>query len=75
MNTYQYELKIILPRPIIKPYNKEDIKINNEYVLVENLPERQILPELYDDFEDDDIKSLEKSLEKSVDKIFDGNFK
>ena len=75
MTTYQYELKIILPRPIIKPYNKEDIKINNEYVLVENLPERQILPELYDDFEDDDIKSLEKSLEKSVDKIFDGNFK
>ena len=75
MNTYQYELKIIQPKPIIKQYNKEDIKINTEYVLMENLPERQILPELYDDFEDDDIKSLEKSLEKSVDKIFDSNFK
>ena len=75
MNSYQYELKIAQPKPILKPYNKEDIKINNSYTLVENLPERQILPELYDDFEDDDIKSLEKSLEKSVDKIFDNNFK
>ena len=75
MNTYQYELKIAQPQPILKPYNKEDIGIDNTYILVENLPERQILPELYDDFEDDDIKSLEKSLEKSVDKIFDNNFK
>ena len=45
------------------------MKINKDYILVENLPERQILPDLYDDFEEDDLKSLEKSLERSVDKI------
>ena len=69
MNLYQNELKMIKPRPIIKTFLAKDIKINHEYNLVENLPERQILPDLYDDFEEDDIKSLEKSLEKSVDKI------
>lgn len=69
MNLYKNELKIVKPRPIIKTFLAKDIKINHEYNLVENLPERQILPDLYDDFEEDDIKSLEKSLEKSVDKI------
>ena len=69
MNLYQNELKMVKPRPIIKTFLAKDIKINHEYNLVENLPERQILPDLYDDFEEDDIKSLEKSLEKSVDKI------
>ena len=69
MNLYLNELKIVKPRPIIKTFLAKDIKINQEYNLVEYLPERQILPDLYDDFEEDDIKSLEKSLEKSVDKI------
>ena len=69
MNLYKNELKMIKPKPIIKTFLAKDIKINQNYILVENLPERQILPELYDDFEEDDIKSLEKSLERSVDKI------
>ena len=69
MNLYKTELKMVKPKPIIKTFLSKDIKINHEYTLVENLPERQILPDLYDDFEEDDIKSLEKSLEKSVDKI------
>ena len=68
MNLYKNELKLIKPKPIIKTFLKKDIKINLDYILVENLPERQILPDLYDDFEEDDIKSLEKSLERSVDK-------
>ena len=69
MNLYQNELKLIKPKPIIKTFLSKDIKINKDYILVENLPERQILPDLYDDFEEDDLKSLEKSLERSVDKI------
>lgn len=69
MNLYQNELKMVKPRPIIKTFLAKDIKINHEYNLVENLPERQILPDLYDDFEEDDIKSLEKSLENRLTKL------
>ena len=70
MNLYYDELKNANPKPIIKKFSSSDIGINEEYNLVENLPERHILPDLYDDFVEEDIKSLEKSLEKSVDKIF-----
>ena len=69
MNLYKMELKLNKPKPIIKTFLQKDIKINKDYLLVENLPERQILPDLYDDFEEDEIKSLEKSLEGTVDKI------
>ena len=68
MNLYKSKLKEANPKSIIKSFLREDIKINQGYTLVENLPERQILPELYDEFEEEDIKSLEKSLEKSIDK-------
>ena len=69
MLIYQSELKLANPKSIIRTFSKNEIGINNEYIYVENLPERQILPDLYDDFEEDDLKSLEKCLEKSVDKI------
>ena len=69
MNLYQNELKLIKPKPIIKTFLSKDIKINKDYILVENLPERQILPDLYDDFEEEEIKSLEKSLERPTDKL------
>lgn len=69
MDLYNIELKTVKPKSIIKRFFKNEIKINTEYVNVENLPERQILPDLYDEFEEQDLKSLEKSLEKSVDKI------
>ena len=69
MDLYNLELKTFKPKSIIKRFFKNEIKINTEYVNVENLPERQILPDLYDEFEEQDLKSLEKSLEKSVDKI------
>ena len=69
MNLYKNELKLIKPKPIIKTFLLKDIKINKDYILVENLPERQILPDLYDDFEEEEIKSLEKSLETPIDKI------
>ena len=68
MDLYKSELKMIKPKPIIKKFLLKDIKVNKDYILVENLQERQILPEFYDDFEEEDIKSLEKSLERSIDK-------
>ena len=40
---------------------------------MENLDEQQIIPELYDENEED-IKSLEKSMEKSIDKSFDKSY-
>ena len=70
MNLYKNKLKFIKPKPIIKNFLKKDIKINKNYILIENLTEKQILPDLYDEFEEDDKKSIEKSLELSVDKIF-----
>ena len=69
MLIYQEELKLANPKSILKSFYKNEIGINHEYVYVENLQERQILPDLYDDFEEEDLKSLEKCLEKSVDKI------
>ena len=69
MDLYKAELKFAKPKSIMKEYLPYEIKINREYTLVENLPERQILPDLYDEFEEQDLKSLEKTLEKSVDKI------
>ena len=69
MNLYNNKLELIKPKPIIKTFLSKDIKINKDYISVENLPERQILPDLYDDFEEDEIKSLERPLERQVDKI------
>ena len=69
MDLYNSELKLANPKPIIKSFKENEIKINKDYIFVENLPERQILPDLYDEFEEQDLKSLEKSLERSVDKI------
>ena len=69
MIIYNEELKRIKPKSIIKKFSSNEIGINKEYIFVENLQEKQILPDLYDEFEEQDIKSLEKCLEKSVDKI------
>ena len=60
-------------KPCIKHYNKDEIKINEEYKDAENLSEKDIIPDLYKE-EDEDIKSLEKSLENSIDKSFDKNY-
>ena len=57
----------------IKPFNKDTIKISKDYKDAENLSERDIIPDLYEE-EEDDIKSLEKSLERSIDKSFDKSY-
>ena len=59
--------------PCIKKQNKYVIKVNDEYKDAENLSERDIIPDLYEE-EDEDIKSLEKSLERSIDKSFDKSY-
>jgi len=56
-------------KPIIKKFDEKSIKINNKYVPAENLREQDIIPDLFEE-DDEDIKSLKQSLEKSIDKIF-----
>ena len=59
--------------PTIKHFDKNEIKIDPNYKLAEFLEEKDIIPELMEE-NDDDIKSLEKSMEKSIDKSFDKNY-
>lgn len=70
-----FKTQIIFERkPIIKKYNKNDIKVNNKYILCENLREDEIIPELYEDENNDEIttenivKELASSLKSSIDK-------
>jgi hypothetical protein len=60
-------------KPIIKKYDKSTIKINKDYKNTEFLSEKDIIPDLYEE-EEDDIRSLEKSLERSIDKSFDKSY-
>ena len=59
----------------IKEYDKNDIKINKNYVLCENLKEEEIIPELYEDVDynneeetENHVKELASSLKRSIDK-------
>jgi len=57
----------------IKKFNKNDIKINKEYISCENLGEEEIIPELYPDNINEEIteklvKELAISLESSIEK-------
>ena len=60
-------------KPAIKKYHKDSIKIDKDYKYAENLSERDIIPDLYEE-EEEDIRSLEKSLERSIDKSFDKSY-
>ena len=63
-----------IPKSTIKKFNKNDIKINKEYILCENLTEEQIIPDLYEDSNlgenEADIyaRELAASLRSSIDK-------
>ena len=73
-NLYLKILKTkVKPNPSIKKFDKNEIKTNPDYKLAEFLEEKDIIPELVEDNEED-IKSLEKSLERSIDKSFDKNY-
>ena len=73
INIYMKKLKDKVElKPCIKKFNKNEIKIKENYINVENLSEKEIIPDLYEE-EEEDIKSLERSLESSIDKLFDKN--
>ena len=70
LDEYMKKLKSSLtPKPCIKKFDEKSIKFNDKYILAENLREEDIIPDLYEE-DDEDIKSLKQSLEKSIDKIF-----
>ena len=72
MDEDQYMKKLkgsLTPKPCIKKFDEKSIKFNDKYALAENLREEEIIPDLYEE-DDEDIKSLKQSLEKSIDKIF-----
>ena len=58
--------------PIIKKFEKDKIKINEDYELNENLEEYEILGELYNVFFSKEINLLEHNIKKSID-VFMGN--
>ena len=64
--------KNVIKKKCIKNYNKSNIKINKNYILCENLAEEEIIPELYEDNDDNlderDVNELANSLRCSVDK-------
>ena len=83
------EIKYIVPKiydqnskpkkSIIKNFDKNSIKINNNYISCENLAEEDIIPDLFEDIEgnvlnDDHIKKLESTLEMSIEKSFDRSY-
>ena len=73
LDNYMKILKNKSVKPCIKKFDKNAIKIKLDYKECENLSERDIIPDLYEE-EEDDIRSLEKSLERSIDKSFDKSF-
>ena len=70
---------VIQRRACIKPFKKNEIKIDENYQLRENMDEMQIVPELYDDFEEgneineNETQELASSLRGSIDKSTDIN--
>ena len=55
--------------PVIKNFDKNDIKINKEYILNENLEEYEILGDLYNIFYLKDINDLDKKLKNNIDNL------
>ena len=70
---------VIQRRACIKPFKKNEIKIDENYQLRENMDEMQIVPELYEDFEEgneineNETQELASSLRGSIDKSTDIN--
>ena len=65
--------KALILKPAIKKFNKNDIKINKEYIPCENLREEEIIPELYNENTNEElteklVKELAISLESSIEK-------
>ena len=73
-NTDIRETKIVFKvKPVIKKFDKNNIKINKSYKLCENLREEEIIPDLFEDINeevgnDNYVKELANSLRSSIDK-------
>ena len=55
--------------PVIKNFNKNEIRINKDYTLCENLEEYEILGDLYNIFYLKDINDLDKKLKNNIDNL------
>ena len=55
--------------PIIKTFEKKEIKINRNYILNENLEEYEMLGDLYNIFYLKDIDDLDKKLKNNIDNL------
>ena len=68
---YQTRLNLEI-KPIIKKFDKKDIKVDDKYSLRENMNEEDIVPELYDDINEEEkdqiINGIATSLRSSIDK-------
>ena len=70
-----FKTKIIFRvKPIIKKYNKEDIKIDKNYISCEKKTVEEIVPDVYEDenndgiIDDEYLRDLASSLRSSIDK-------
>ena len=62
-----------MPKPSIRPFRKEEIRVDKDYKLREEMSEYQIIPDLFDfeenaNISDDEINELANSLRGSIDK-------
>ena len=55
--------------PIIKNFDKNEIKINNNYISNENLEEYEMLGDLYNIFYLKDINDLDNKLKNNIDNL------
>ena len=62
-------------KPTIKQFNKDEIKVDKNYELRENMEERRIVPDLYEDeeVEDDYVNEFASYLRASIDKSTDAS--
>ena len=60
-------MKLLIIVIVIKKYEKNEIRVDPNYTLAEFKEEKDIIPEIIDDNEED-IKSLEKSFYSSSSK-------
>ena len=64
---------VFMPKPSIRPFRKEEIRVDKDYKLREEMSEYQIIPDLFDfeenaNISDDEINELANSLRGSIDK-------
>ena len=69
---------VFIPKASIKPYNKDEIKLDKDYKFRENMTEKEIVPDLFEidenlEIEDNVIEDIRNSLRGSIDKSIDAS--